>query len=169
MTIIKFIGFLGLSYLFYFLFFKITSKIFKKEDFFQSLIIFILNILFLFFLSIIIGSYIQGIKYEFSSQSYILILQLLTLLLLTHVFNNEFNLKFLKIYVRMFLKISVIVLFILGMYISSLYIPFFENILNFILKIFHTPFIGFTLSIFGIFVYYIDKFFKKIKKSYYGK
>lgn len=169
MTIIKFIGFLGLSYLFYFLFFKISSKILKKEDFFQSLIIFILNILFLFFLSIIIGSYIQGIRYEFSSQSYILLLQLVAILLLTHVFNNEFNLKFLKTSVRMFLKIIVITLFALGLHISTLFIPFFESILNFILKIFHTPIIGFMLSIFGIFVYYIDKFFKKIKKVYYGK
>lgn len=149
MAIIKFISFLGFSFLLYFIYIYIIKLLFKKEKFTNFVLVFILSTIGIFLLSNILGGYIQEIQYMFSTPIYVWILSIFGIFMLTYIFFEFFKTKFLKTSISVILKIFIFLVISLGIYLSTLYITFFENIYTSISSIYKIPIIGILLSIFG--------------------
>lgn len=167
MAIIKFISFLGFSFLLYFIYIHIIKLLFKKEKFTNFVMTFILSTIGIFLLSSILGGFIQEIQYMFALPIYVWILSIFSIFILTYIFFKFFKTKFLKTSISIILKIFIFLVISLGIYLSTLYITFFENIYTSISSIYKLPIIGILLSLLG-YVLLLKYIFKikswKIKK-----
>ena len=160
MITINFLGFFGIIYLNYYIFLKTIKVIFKKDNYNSSIFPFIISVCALFILSVVMGSYIQEVKYMFTSKSYIIITQVFTVLILTHLLCDVFKLRFIKTSVNVFLKVFATLFFMAGIQLSTFMIPFFESLFNLTFKIYQIPVLGFILSTTGLLLYFTRKLFK---------